>query len=147
MQITAEYVEQVCGQNAIPVGYMYTLVMVSGVKRWLTEEIPDEYRLKFLEWLDRQAGDSQRADRDYGSAWLTGAMIAAVEPMCDRGWEIYSEASKLDRGKPGQPGFLDALAKFFPTFAVLNPSLMTSLEMEPRRSGYFRPVTETERQG
>jgi hypothetical protein len=59
-------------------------------------------------------------------------MIAAVEPMCDRGWEIYSEASKLDRGKPGQPGFLDALAKFFRTFAVLNPSLMTALELEPR---------------
>jgi hypothetical protein len=144
MQVTAEYVEQICRANPIPVGHKYTIVMVSGVKRWLAEDIPDEFRLKFLEWLDRQAADSPNADRDFGSAWLTSAMIAVVEPMCDRGWEMYSEAAKIDRGRPGQLGFLDALAKFFPAFAVLNPSLITALEMEPRRLGCFRSVETVE---
>jgi hypothetical protein len=72
--------------------------------------------------------------------WLTADMIAAIDPMCDRANEMFREASKLDRGKPGQPAMFTALNKFFPAFAVLNPSLITALEMEPRRLGYFRPV-------
>jgi hypothetical protein len=132
MQVTTEYVEQVCLMNAIPKGHLYTLVAISVTKRGLAQDIPDDYRLKFLNQLDRMAG--------YGERWLTAGVIAAVGPMCDAGWELYREAAKLDREKPGRPGFLDALAKFFPAFAVLNPSLMIALEMEPRRSGYFRPV-------
>jgi hypothetical protein len=134
MQVTVEYVEQVCRANVIPKGHLYTLVAISVTKRGLAQDIPDDYRLKFLNQLDRMAG--------YGEAWLTAGVIAAVDPMCDAGWEMYREAAKLDREKPGRPGMLDALAKFFPTFAVLNPSLMTALEMEPRRSGYFRPVNQ-----
>jgi hypothetical protein len=139
MQVTAEYVEQVCRANPIPQGYKYTVVIISGVKRMLAADIPVEYRLKFLERLDLMASNGNER-------WLTADMIAAIQPMCDRGQEMYSEAAKLDKGKPGRPGMLDALAKFFPAFAVLNPSLMIALEMEPRRSGYFRPVTETELQ-
>lgn len=131
MQVTADYVEKVCCENAIPPGYQYTVVIVSITKRMLADDIPPEWRLKFLERLDQMATDGN--DR-----WLTPQMVAAIEPMCDRGHELYSEAAKLDRGKPGRPGMLDALAKFFPAFAVLNPSLMTALEMEPRRHGYFR---------
>lgn len=134
MQVTAEYVEQTCNANAIPRGYAYTLVVVSLIKRWVNQDIPDEYRLKFLEWFDRMKGGPYQ--------WLTADMIAAVSPMCDRGYEIYSEASKLDRGKPGKPGMFDALAKFFPAFAVLNPSLITALEMGPRLQGHFRSVAE-----
>jgi len=130
MRMTAEYVEQVCRENPIPTGHKYTLVVVSLLKRWLAEDIPAEYRLKFLEWLDRMATGPD--------IWLTADMIAAVEPICEAGEEMYFEAAKLDRGKPGQPGMFEALAKFFPTFAVLNPSLMTAIELEPRRHGCFR---------
>jgi hypothetical protein len=139
MQVTAEYVEQVCHAKPIPQGYKYTVVIISGVKRMLAADIPVEYRLKFLERLDQMATNGN-------DLWLTADMIAAIEPMCDAGMEMYSEAAKLDRGTPGRPGFLDALAKFFPAFAVLNPSLMTALEMEPRRSGYFRPVDQSAQQ-
>jgi hypothetical protein len=132
MQVTTEYVKQVCLTNAIPKGHLYTLIAISVTKRGLAQDITDEWRLKFLNQLDRMAG--------YGEAWLTAGVIAAVGPMCDAGWEIYREAAKLDREKPGRPGMLDALAEFFPAFAVLNPSLMTALETKARQSGHFRPV-------
>jgi hypothetical protein len=133
MQVTVEYVEQVCRANVFPVGYQYTVVIISVIKQALSADIPDDYRLKFLNQLDRMVSHEN-------NNWLTAGMIAAIEPMCVRGEEMYREAAKLDREKPGRPGFLDALAKFLPAFAVLNPSLMIALEMEPRRSGYFRPV-------
>jgi hypothetical protein len=134
MQVTAEYVERVLDTNVIPMGYKYTVIIISVIKRTLAQDIPPEYRLKFLNQLDAMTSSGQE-----GYAWLTADMIAAIDPMCDRGDEMFSEASKLDRGRPGQPAMFDALNKFFPAFAVLNPSLMTALEMEPRRSGYFRP--------
>lgn len=135
MQVTAEYVEQVCRANCFPCGYQYTVVIISVIKRALAADIPVEYRLKFLNQLDRMANNPR-------DLWLTADMIASIDPMCDRGDEMYREAAKLDKGKPGRPGMLDALAKFFPAFAVLNPSLITALEMEPRRLGYFRPVDQ-----
>jgi hypothetical protein len=52
-----------------------------------------------------------------------------------RAEELYSDAMQIDRGKPGRPGSFDARAKFFPAFAVLNPSLLTALELRPRRAG------------
>jgi hypothetical protein len=134
MQVTAEYVEQVCRANTIPSGYKYTVVIISSTKHALTLGLPAEYRLDFLDRLDRMANN--------GDTWLTADIIASIDPMCQAGLEMFREASKLDRGKPGKPGMLDALTKFFPAFAVLNPSLITALEMEPRRSGYFRPVDQ-----
>lgn len=134
MQVTAEYVEKVCCENAIPQGYKYTVIIVSVIKRTLAQNIPAEYRFKFLNQLDALASGGS-------DNWLTADMISAIAPMCDRGDEMFSEASKLDRGKPGKPAMFRALDKFFPAFAVLNPSLMTALEMEPRRHGYFRPAT------
>lgn len=136
MQLTGEYVEQVCRANCFPAGYKYTVVIISTTKRALAGNMSAEYRLEFLNRLDRMAGNSE--------TWLTADVIAAIEPMCEAGMEMYSEAAKLDRGTPGRPGFLDALANFFPAFAVLNPSLIKALEMEPRRSGYFRPVDGVE---
>ena len=135
MQVTAEYVEQVLRTNVIPMGYKYTVIIVSVIKRTLAQDIPAEYRLKFLNRLDGMVSSGPD-----GYAWLTADMVAAIEPMCDRGDEMFREASKLDRGRPGQPAMFAALDKFFPAFAVLNPSLMTALEMEPRRSGHFRSV-------
>lgn len=133
MQVTTEYVEEAIRSNCFPVGYLYTAVLVSSVKSALADDIPADYRMKFLERLDLMANDSE--------PWLTAEAIAAIEPMCPRAEELYNEAAKLDRGKPGRPGFLDALAKFFPAFAVLNPSLMTALELQPRRARYHRVAT------
>jgi hypothetical protein len=132
MQVTAEYVEQVCRANSFPAGYKYTVIIISTTKRVLAGNMSAEYRLEFLNRLDRMANNSE--------TWLTADVIAAIEPMCDAGMEMYSEAAKLDKGVPGRPGMLDALAKFFPAFAVLNPSLIAALEMKARRSRYFRPV-------
>jgi hypothetical protein len=114
MRITKDEVHAFCAENSIPIGYQYTLVMASEVKRLLVEGMPMEYRLKFLEHLDKMV------DR----AWLTAEMIEAVEPMCDKAHEIALEAKKLPKGK-----FLDVYAQNFSTFAVLNPSLLTALKM------------------
>ena len=133
MQVTVDYVAEVCRANCIPVGWKYALVIISVVKCGLTLDTPAAYRMEFLDRLDRMVnGDN--------NTWLTAEMVAAIDPMCDAGMEMFREAAKLDRGKPGRPGMLDALAKFFPAFAVLNPSLMTAIEMEPRRASYFRPA-------
>ncbi|MET4319302.1 hypothetical protein [Bradyrhizobium sp. RT5a] len=139
MRVTSEYVEQVCRVNPFPIGCKYTLIMISDVKRALAGNIPPEYRLKLLDHLDGWANEP-------ASGWLTADMIAAIAPMCDAAHEIFCEAMQLDRGQPGRPGAFDALAKFFPAFAVLNPSLVTALEMEPRRLGSFRPVEMAEMQ-
>ena len=133
MQVTAEYAEQVCQSNCIPKGWKYELVIISVVKHGLTLEMPAAYRLEFLDRLDGLVNHAN-------NTWLTADMVASIEPMCAAGLEMYHEAAKLHRGKPGRPEMLDALAKFFPAFAVLNPSLITALEMEPRRLGYFQPV-------
>jgi hypothetical protein len=122
MQVTAEYVEQVCRANCFPPGYKYTVVIISHTKRALAEEIPAKWRLEFLNRLD------QMANKD---PWLTEDMVAAVDPMCDAGLEMVREAAKLDKGSPGRPGMLDAFAKFFPAFAVLNPSLIEALKHSP----------------
>jgi hypothetical protein len=133
-QVTPEYVAEVCRANCFPPGYRYTVVIVSIIKRSLAADIPAEYRLKFLNQLDQMASG--------WDGWLTADMIATIEPMCDRGHEMYTEAAKLDRGKPGQPAMFDALNKFFSAFCVLNPTLITALELEPRRLGYFRPIDQ-----
>jgi|tagenome__1003787_1003787.scaffolds.fasta_scaffold20906038_2 hypothetical protein len=87
MQVTAEYVEQISRSNCFSVGYKYTMVIISIIKRALAEDIPAEYRLKFLNQLDGMV--------NRGDAWLTAAVIAAIEPMCDGGNEMYREAAKL----------------------------------------------------
>jgi hypothetical protein len=113
---TKEQIAELLCAAACPIGYLYTLVMMSITKRMLTMEIPAEYRLKFLEHLDKNA------TRDI---WLNTDMIAAIEPICDKGYEIVHEANKLG------PKALDVYAANFSTFAVLNPSLITALQMSP----------------
>jgi hypothetical protein len=135
MQVTAEYVEQVCRSNCIPIGWKYTMVIISHTKLGLTLDMSAAYRLEFLNRLDGLVNHAN-------NTWLTADMVAAIDPMCAAGLEMFREAMTLDRGKPGRPGALDALAKFFPAFAVLNPSLVTALKMESRRSGYFRSVDQ-----
>ncbi|MEH2570252.1 hypothetical protein [Bradyrhizobium sp. AZCC 2289] len=107
---------------AAPMGHRYTLVVISIAKRYLACEIDDFYRLKFLEFLDKWARDDN---------WLTVDMIAAIEPVCDNGYEIVCEAQKLGAKKS-----LDVYAEVFPTFAVLNPSLITALKLSPIYQGH-----------
>ena len=97
-----------------PAGYRYTLVEISDLKRVLQAEIPAEYRLQFLEFLDRE------------SARWGEEIIASIAPMCDAGAEIVREARKL-----GSKQALDAFAKFdvFSAFCALNPSLLEALRM------------------
>jgi hypothetical protein len=117
MPAIKEEIEEFCCENCIPCGYKYTLVSISITKRMLEMEIPAEYRLKFLEHLDK---------RESSDIWLTAEMIAAIEPICDKGYEIVREAKKLPNGK-----YLDVYAERFSTFAVLNPSLIAALKMLP----------------
>jgi hypothetical protein len=101
--------------NIIPKGYIYTVVNISLSKRLLACDIPTRERLELLESLEV---DDER--------WLTPEMVAAIEPMDDRGYQIVSEARRLDAGK-----ILDVFAEHFSTFAVLNPSLIAALRMQP----------------
>jgi len=91
-----------------PIGHMYTLVLISLTKRILKEEMPASYRLQFLEHLEKLRDN-----------WLTADTVAAVEPVCDKGYEIIREVQKLGASKA-----LDVYAKHFKTFAGLNPSLI-----------------------
>src|SRR5258706_5416660 len=70
-----------------PVGYRYALILVSITKRLLAHEMPAEQRLRFLEFLEKQA-DSWTADT-----------IANIRPMCDDGFEMVREAQKLGAKK------------------------------------------------
>jgi hypothetical protein len=98
-----------------PVTRKCILVFVSLVKMLLAEEIPTEYRLKFLQWLER---------RD--DWWCSPRIIAVIEPMCDNGYELLRETMKLGHKK----GF-DTLAHWeeFNAFVALNPSLLTAIKM------------------
>jgi hypothetical protein len=102
---------------ACPNGHKYTLVLSSLTKRLLAEEMPAAYRMQFLEHLEKMGTREP---------WITAAMIAAIHPLCDKGYEMVCEAQKLGANKA-----LDAYAKFFPAFAALNPSLVTVLKMSP----------------
>ena len=108
----------------LPPGHLYMFVSISLIKRVLAEDIPAEYRLKFLEYLDKMTAYESSA------SWLNADMIAAIEPMDDRGYELVQEAQKLGPSKA-----LDTYAKFFWTFAGLNPSLISALKMSPAYRG------------
>jgi hypothetical protein len=109
----------------VPNGHCYTLVLASFTKRLLAEEMPDSCRIEFLQHLDKMT-------KDESANWLNSDMIAALEPMCDRGYEMVLEAQKL-----GPKKALDAYAKFFPAFAALNPSFIDILKMSPMYRYYF----------
>jgi hypothetical protein len=96
-------------------GDKYTLVFVSLVKKHLAEDIPAHYRLKYLQWLER---------RD--ETCFSPEVIAAVEPMCDDGYELLRETMKLGARK----GF-DMIASWevFSAFVSLNPSLLTAIKI------------------
>jgi hypothetical protein len=93
-------------------GHQYTLVCVSLTKLALQSEMPPEMRLEFLGHLEKMVDQT-----------LTPAVIAMVEPMCERGYELSREAVKLGHFKA-----LDVYADKFDVFAALNPSLHVACE-------------------
>jgi hypothetical protein len=113
-------------QECTPVGYKYTLVLVSVTKRVLQSEMPEEYRLKFLGHLDKVIDN-----------WLTPEMIAAIDPMDDKGDEIAGEIRKL-----GPQKALDVYAETFVAFAALNPSLIEALRMSPAYRYRYREAMQ-----
>ena len=117
MNMPAEEIEEFVNQEWIPKGYKYTLVLASITKRVLQTQPPEEYRLQFLEHLEKMSR---------GEQWLTPEMIAAVEPMDDKGEEIAREIRKV-----GPQKALDVYADTFTVFASLNPSLIAALKMSP----------------
>jgi hypothetical protein len=101
-----------------PIGRRYTFVFISLVKQLLADkDLPPDYRLKYLEWLDR---------RD--EPWESPQIISAIEPMCDDGYLLLRETMKLGPKK----GF-DTIASWevFNTFVALNPSILTAIKTGP----------------
>jgi hypothetical protein len=113
--MTSESIRDFLIRNAIPPGYLYSIVSISHTKRALAGEMLPGERLALLQSL---ASEST----------FTPEQIAAVEPMCDKALQITGEAMKLGDGAE-----LDVFANHFTTFALLNPSLFTVLEMLPYR--------------
>ena len=100
------------------------LLYVSLVKSLLADdELPANYRLKFLQWLDK------RHPRP-GAAWeqikITPEIVAAVDPMCESAYELLREAMKL-----GSPNCINTIGRedVFRAFVALNPSLLTAIRM------------------
>jgi hypothetical protein len=86
-------------------------VTVSLLKRHLLEPMSEDTRLQFVGSLERWADD------------LGADVVAAIKPMCDRGYQIVTEALEL-----GTANVIDVFAERFPAFAALNPSLVASRE-------------------
>jgi hypothetical protein len=104
-----------------PIGLRYVLVSVAEVKWFLSHDIPAEYRLKFLEFIDSHTD------------LFTPEAYALVEPMCAEGRELIKEARKLGNK------WLDVVARWevFNAFIALNPSMLDALKM-PMPNGYKR---------
>ena len=103
-----------------PIAWRYTLVMISVVKRYLAEDIPADFQLRFLSWLEKDSGE-----------WGADT-IAAIQPVCDDAYEMVTEARKL-----GSKEQFDTFAQWeiFNAFVALNPSLLAAIKS---RSSYRR---------
>lgn len=107
-------------------GAKYTLVSASLAKYALQSEMAAELRLEFLNHLEKMVDQ-----------YLTPEVIAMIEPMDERGFQLSREAAKL--GFKGKPSALDVYAQKFDVFAALNPSLQTAYDAAFRK---YRPQTE-----
>jgi hypothetical protein len=89
------------------------LVAFSVVKRYLAQDIPADFRLRFLQYFEKFEGLTD--------GWLSADAVAMIDPICDNGYEIVEETRKLVPPKQ----LFEMLAKLeaFHVFAALNPSL------------------------
>lgn len=97
------------------IGLKYTLVAASVAKLALKGEMPAPLRLRFLSALEKMVDGS-----------LTAEIIAMVDPIDPRGFELTREAAKL--GYLNRPSAFDVYANKFEVFAALNPSLQRAYE-------------------
>jgi hypothetical protein len=101
-------------------GGQYTLVVISLTKRALAGEMPINMRLEFLQHLEKLTDQ-----------WLTPEVIAMVEPIDNRGYDLSREAAKL--GYKARPSAFDIYAQKFDVFAALNPSLRRAYDTAFKR--------------
>ena len=96
-----------CGQRNL-------LVLVSIAKRWLSEDIEVEFRLRFLEAFERF--------EKLTNGWLSAETVTMIDPMCDNGIEVWQET----RGLVAQERIkvMDR-PEVFSVLAALNPSLLS----------------------
>jgi hypothetical protein len=98
-----------------PLGERYCFVFISLIKRLLAQEMSASYRLKFLEWLEKES-------RDFGEE-----VVSTIQRMCDDGYQMVKEAQKLGAKKS-----LDVFAQsvVFTAFVTLNPSLLAAIKLK-----------------
>jgi hypothetical protein len=102
----------------ITAAHRWTLVMASVAKWALQGEMPAKMRLEFLGRLEQMT-----------DGVLTPEIIAIVEPMDAKGFEIYDAAKALGYGRDGHGANLfTVLDKKFDVFATLNPSVRAAYE-------------------
>jgi hypothetical protein len=109
--------------SACPATSKVELVYVSMVKRLLAGELPANFRLRFLQWLDER----DRQSEEWRNLRITSGMIAAIEPMCERAHgALMGEITKL-----GKFDRISAIGRedVFSAFVALNPSLLTAIRM------------------
>jgi hypothetical protein len=101
------------------------LVAFSVVKRYLAQDIPAEFRLRFLQYFERF--------EQLTGGWLSADAVAMIEPICDNGYEIVEETRKLVPPKQ----LLGVLAEpeAFSVFAALNPSLLKVIRYRREKPG------------
>lgn len=110
-----------------------TRITISVAKRFMAEpNTPPQITASYLRAFERFS-----AGRNGDAPWLDVAVIAAIEPMGDDGYELYREIAKLvpKRGDPVDPAqrALDhqpawkAMADNFAAFVAVNPSLSAGM--------------------
>jgi hypothetical protein len=100
----------------MPPGHLFTLAMVSTIKRGLLEwEMTADERLKLLEAIASSVNGS-----------ITAEAVEALEPCCDTGATMLAEINSLPiDGRTG--AFIEG--DVFHLLAKLNPSLLTALRL------------------
>jgi len=99
----------------LPCGYWYELVLISAIKRLLQDDMPLEFRARFLELLNKKA-----------RGLISMAAVAAVTPAPDAAIAMLDEMKNLsieDKFKVMRR--LDV----FEAHIALNPSIMEAISL------------------
>jgi hypothetical protein len=89
------------------------LVLVSLAKRCLADDIPTEFSLRYLEFFERF--------EKLTDGWLSAEVVAMVDPICGKGYEIWEETRPL---VPQERNRMIDKPEVFSVLAALNPSLL-----------------------
>ena len=121
--------EETAAVEMFPVGYRFTLLVISYIKNVLTtRKMTHGYRLRFLEWLDHSVDFT-----------ITPEILETVAPMSDTEMAMVHEAKTLD-DKDGPEGTRCAASfkvltssEVFADFLALNPSLLAAIMFHQRQ--------------